>query len=69
MKAKQRHLPSSPFKPKPEPVVIELFVGDRISHDSYGLGRVVQADANAVMIDFGSQTVRVVSPFAKVERL
>lgn len=40
--------------------------GDQVSHDVYGLGRVVGTDAGAVTVDFGTQTVRVVSPFRKM---
>ena len=64
-----RHLASSPFKRDPEPT-IELFeLGDLVSHDSYGMGRVVGVDAGAVTVDFGTQTVRVKTPFQKMSKL
>jgi hypothetical protein len=67
--AQRRHLPSSPFKPEPEPV-IELFaLADRVTHDEYGLGRVVGQEATAVTVDFGSCTVRIISPFRKLTKL
>lgn len=40
--------------------------GDQVSHDVYGLGRVISTEADAVTVDFGTQTVRVVSPFRKM---
>jgi len=40
-----------------------------VSHDSYGVGRVVGAEANAVTVDFRNQTVRITSPFAKMSKL
>lgn len=69
--AKRRHLPSSPFN-NPEPVkAIERFaVQDRVTHDQYGLGRVVTAeDEAAVTVDFGSHRLRIVSPFNKLTKL
>jgi hypothetical protein len=67
--ARRRYLPSSPFHPEPEPA-IELFeCGDLVSHDSYGLGRVVGVEALAVTVDFGRQTVRITSPFTKMSKL
>jgi hypothetical protein len=67
--AKRRHLASSPFKPEPEPVIEVFEVGDRVSHDSYGVGRVTSAEDAAVTVDFGSRSVRVASPFRKLEHL
>jgi hypothetical protein len=33
------------------------------------MGRVIQLEAAAVTVDFGSRTVRVVSPFHKMSKL
>ena len=45
-------------------------VDDRVSHDKYGLGRVVGIEDGAVTVDFGPSTVvRIVSPYAKLEKL
>lgn len=60
--ARRRHLASSPFKPKPDPVVEQFERGDLVSHDSYGMGRVVSSDDSAVTVDFGNRTVRITSP-------
>ncbi|HEY9293775.1 MAG TPA: hypothetical protein VIP98_21055 [Microlunatus sp.] len=63
------HLATSPFKPQPEPLIERFILGDRVSHDTYGLGRVTGADASAVTVDFDSRTVRVVSPYRKMKKL
>ncbi len=63
------HLAGSPFKPYSAPVVEEFVVDDRVSHDAYGLGRVVGVDASGVTVDFRSQTVRITSPFRKMTKL
>ena len=65
----RRHLPTSPFKPEPEPVIETFEVDNRVSHDSYGVGRVIVTESGAVTVDFGSKTVRIVSPFRKLEHL
>jgi hypothetical protein len=50
--------------------VIETFeVEDRVSHDRYGLGRVVDKEHAAVTVDFGDCTHRIVSPYPKLEKL
>lgn len=67
--AQRRHLASSPFSPQPEKVVEVFALEDRVTHDKYGLGRVVSVEEAAVTVDFGAQTVRIVSPFAKLEKL
>lgn len=66
---KRRHLATSPFQPEPEPVIETFEVDNRVSHDSYGVGRVIATEAAAVTVDFGSKTVRIVSPFRKLEHL
>jgi hypothetical protein len=65
----RRHLATSPFRPDPEPVIEQFAMNDLVSHDSYGMGRVVHVDATAVTVDFGSQTVRIASPFHKMSRI
>jgi hypothetical protein len=65
----RRHLATSPFRPDPEPVIEQFEMNDLVSHDSYGMGRVVHVDATAVTVDFGSQTVRIASPFHKMSRI
>ncbi|MGH3371322.1 MAG: hypothetical protein ACRDPR_15140 [Nocardioidaceae bacterium] len=62
-------LSSSPFRADPEPEIEPFAVGDRVTHDKYGLGRVIAEEPSAVVVDFASQQVRVVSPFAKLTKL
>ncbi len=66
---KRRHLASSPFPPEAEQIIETYAVGDLVSHDAYGMGRVVGTDAGAVTVDFGGQTLRIKSPFNKMELL
>jgi predicted 2-oxoglutarate/Fe(II)-dependent dioxygenase YbiX len=65
----RRHLASSPFKSDPVPTIETYEVGDLVSHDSHGMGRVIHVDAASVTVDFRSQTVRVTSPFHKMSKL
>jgi hypothetical protein len=65
----RRHLATSPFQPDPERVIEQYAMNELVSHDSYGMGRVVQVEAAAVTVDFGSQMVRITSPFDKMTRL
>jgi hypothetical protein len=67
--ARRRHLASSPFQPEPEPIIEQYAVGDMVCHDLYGMGRVVGVEASAVTVDFRSQTVRITSPYLKMEPL
>lgn len=69
--ATRRYLPTSPFKPPPEAPPAEQFaVQDQVTHDKYGLGRVVSVeDDTAVVIDFSSQQVRITTPCAKLTKL
>jgi predicted 2-oxoglutarate/Fe(II)-dependent dioxygenase YbiX len=65
----RRHLASSPFRQEPEPTIEQYEVGELVSHDSYGMGRVTHVDGAAVTVNFGAQTVRIKSPFAKMSKL
>jgi hypothetical protein len=65
----RRHLGSSPFQPDPEPTIEQYALNDLVSHDSYGMGRVIQLEAAAVTVDFRSQTVRIPSPYLRMARL
>jgi len=67
--ARSRRLASSPFQPDPEPTIEVYEVDDLISHDSFGMGRVIQVEAAAVTVDFRSQTRRITSPFRKMAKL
>ncbi|WP_153394037.1 hypothetical protein [Ornithinicoccus halotolerans] len=68
-RARRRHLASSPFQPDPEPVIQQYACGDLVNHDAYGVGRVIGAEAAAVTVDFGTQKVRITSPFHRMAML
>ncbi|MFF4345069.1 hypothetical protein ACFY00_34765 [Kitasatospora sp. NPDC001540] len=62
--AVRRHLPTSPFKARAEAPRKHFSVGERVTHDAYGLGRVVGAEGDsAVTVDFGSRQERIVEPY------
>ncbi len=65
----RRHLATSPFQPQPEPLIDRFDVGDRVSHDTYGLGRVIGTDATTTTVDFETQRIRVASPYRKLKKL
>jgi hypothetical protein len=67
--ARRRHLASSPFQADPEPVIEQFELGELVSHDSYGVGRVVAVEGGAVTVDFRPQIVRIASPFPKLAKL
>jgi hypothetical protein len=68
---KRRYLPSSPFKPPPEaPPVEQYALHDLVTHDKYGLGRVILVEGNtAVVVDFAPTKVRIMAPFARMIKL
>ena len=42
----------------------------QVTHDKYGLGRVIDVEADATLVvDFGSCRVRIMSPYAKLTKL
>jgi hypothetical protein len=65
----RRHPASSPFRPDPVPTIEQYELNDLVSHDSYGVGRVIQMEADAVTVDFRSQVVRIKSPYPKMAKL
>jgi hypothetical protein len=67
----RRSLPTSPFKPPPAAPPAEQFdVQDQVTHDKYGLGRVVTVEGDtALVIDFGTQRVRITTPCSKLTKL
>jgi hypothetical protein len=67
--ATRRHLATSPFRSVPEPVIEHYACQDLVCHDTFGMGRVVTTEAEAVTVDFGTQKVRVVSPYRKLSKL
>jgi hypothetical protein len=69
--ATRRFLPTSPFKAPPAAPPAEQFaVQDQVTHDKYGLGRVMSIeDDTALVIDFGMHKVRITMPCAKLTKL
>ncbi len=70
--APRRHLATSPFNaPDPEPPPAECFsVDDKVTHDKHGLGTVTGVEeGTAVLIDFGSHVLRVLTPCPKLTKL
>ncbi len=69
--ATRRYLPTSPFKPPPPaPPAEEFAAQDMVTHDKYGLGRVVRVeDDTAVIVDFGTQHVRIATPCTRMTKL
>ncbi|MFI9365001.1 hypothetical protein ACIG5E_28720 [Kitasatospora sp. NPDC053057] len=70
--AVRRHLPTSPFTARPEAPRKHFALGDRVTHDRYGLGRVVGvegSDESAVLVDFGSHQVRITQPYTAMYKL
>jgi hypothetical protein len=67
----RRYLPSSPFKPPPEALPVEQYaLHDLVTHDKYGLGRVIVVEGDtAVVVDFAPRKVRIVAPFARMSKL
>ncbi|WP_433465053.1 hypothetical protein ACQPZP_41880 [Spirillospora sp. CA-142024] len=67
----RRHLPTSPFKPPPAaPPTKEFELGDQVTHDKHGLGRVLEVEpGRAVLVDFGTRKVKILAPFAKLFKL
>ncbi|CAL9524470.1 hypothetical protein SUDANB176_03918 [Streptomyces sp. enrichment culture] len=68
--APKRHLATSPFKAPVTPAPKHFAVGDQVTHDAHGLGRVIGVeDGIAALVDFGPTRVRVLSPYAKMTKL
>jgi hypothetical protein len=70
-RATRRYLPTSPFKPPPEAPPPEQFApDDLVTHDKYGLGRVILvSDDTSVVVDFAPRKVRIASPFTRMTKL
>jgi len=69
--APRRHLPTSPFAAPVAPPAKQFELGDRVSHDRYGLGRIIGVeDGIAMLVDFGgSRQARIVSPYTGMNKL
>jgi hypothetical protein len=67
----RRHLATSPFKPPPEAPPVEVYeLHDLVTHDKYGLGRVISVEGEtAVVVDFTPRKVRILTPFSRMTKL
>lgn len=59
----------SPFRDPVPPVIPTFEVGDRVTHDKQGMGRVLEVQADAVVVDFNDRPLRVLSPYTKLSKL
>ncbi|MER7702488.1 hypothetical protein ABTX81_06285 [Kitasatospora sp. NPDC097605] len=69
-----RHLPTSPFKARAQAPRKHFAVGDRVTHDTYGLGRAIGVEVEggsdiAVLVDFGSRQERITQPYTAMFKL
>ena len=69
--ATRRYLPGSPFnKPAVVRPIEHYAVHDQVTHEKYGLGRVIGVeDEIAVLVDFGSLQQRITTPDSKLTKL
>ena len=67
----RRHLSTSPFAIQTADAIKTFDVGERVSHDREGLGRVHSVESDgAVVVDFGAgRLLRHVAPFTKLHTL
>jgi hypothetical protein len=67
----RRPLPGSPFNTPPSPPRADkqFAAQDLVTHDRYGLGRVVSTEAGSVIVDFGTVKQRISAPYAKLTKL
>ena len=64
------HLSTSPFAPPPVLPAEQFAVEDRVTHDKYGLGRVISVEDDTILvIDFDSRRVRITMPCTKLTKL
>jgi hypothetical protein len=68
--AARRSLPGSPFNAPAPPRPAETFaIHDQVTHDKYGLGIVLDAQDDAVLVDFRPHQRRIALPCAKLTKL
>ena len=69
--ATRRLLPTSPFGVPPlAPPAEQFAVQDLVTHDKYGLGRVISVQDDATLvIDFGGCRMRITTPCSKLAKL
>ena len=66
----RRFIVGSPFTAAPAPPAERYAVRDQVTHDRYGLGRVISVeDDTAVVVDFGPRMMRIRLPCARMSKL
>jgi hypothetical protein len=66
----RRYFPGSPFSAPEEEPAETYELRDLVSHDKYGLGRVLGVESDeAVLVDFGTHRRRITLPCAKLVKL
>jgi len=67
----RRFIPNSPFSTSEPAEPAETFeVGDQVSHDRHGLGRVIEKTGSTELVaDFGSTVRRISLPSTKLTKL
>jgi hypothetical protein len=60
----------SPFSDPVARPVEKFAVGDRVTHDQCGLGRIIGVEEGiAVLVDFGGRELRIGTPYPKLSKL
>jgi hypothetical protein len=69
--APRRYLPGSPFNVPVVDSPVETYApSDLVTHDKYGLGTVLGVEGDtAVLVDFGTQRMRILVPCSKLFKL
>ena len=68
--AAPRRSPNSPFKDRPVAEVETFEEGDRVSHDTHGLGSIVSlVNGNSVLVAFGENRQMIATPYPKLHKL
>ena len=65
----RRHLSTSPFNTPPSRPVKTFALQDLVTHDRYGLGRVISVEETAVLVDFRTAQEWISMPYARMTRL
>ena len=67
----RRFIVGSPFNsPAPAPPDEEYAVQDQVTHDRYGLGRIITLEGDtSVVVDFGSRVMRIRLPCPRMSKL
>ena len=65
----RRPIPGSPFNTPPPPPIEQFAARDLVTHDRYGLGRVISTETDTVLVAFGTRKYRITAPYTKMTKL